>query len=277
MLAALAVSPALLAHDFLLRPRGFFVAPGATVTVPVFNGTFERSENAIRRTRLTHLVLAGPDGRRAIDRAGWTEREPRSGVAVGLGQTPGTYVIGAALAPRRITLAGPAFAAYLAEEGITPILDLRRAKGLTARSARESYAKAAKTLIAVTGADGHVVAARDRSAALEPLGFPAEIVPLADPYTLAVGDTLPVRCLVGGRPIGGWTILAGGQIGTSTQPIPPQTLTSNGDGIAAVRLTHDGHWFIKFVNMREFPTKTGVDYVSRWATLTFGLLPAGAR
>ena len=102
-------------------------------------------------------------------------------------------------------------------------------------------------------------------------------MPIEDPYALAVGDTLRVRCLVGGRPIAGWTILAGGQIGTSTAPIPPQSATSDGDGIAAVRLTHDGHWFIKFVNMRESSAKTGVDYVSRWATLTFGLLPAGAR
>jgi hypothetical protein len=253
------------------------VAPGATITVPVFNGSFERSENAIRRARLTELVLAGPEGRRAIDRAGWTERDPRSTVTVDLGHTPGTYVIGAALAPSHITLDGPAFAAYLAEEGITPILDLRKAKGLTARSARESYAKAAKALIAVTGADGHVVAARDRSAALKPLGFPAEIVPIEDPYALAVGDTLRVRCLVGGRPIAGWTILAGGQIGTSIQAIPGQILTSDGDGVVAVKLTHDGHWFVKFVNMRENSGKTGVDYVSRWATLTFGILPAGAR
>jgi uncharacterized GH25 family protein len=91
-----------------------------------------------------------------------------------------------------------------------------------------------------------------------------------------VGDILRVRCLVAGRPLAGWTILAGGQIGTSTQPIPTQTLTADRAGIAAVRLTHDGHWFVKFVNMRENSGKTGVDYVSRWATLTFGLLPAGA-
>ena len=276
--AVLAVlAPTVSAHDLLFRPRGFFVAPGAAITIPVFNGTFAASENAIRRARLTGLVLAGPEGRQPIDRGGWTETEPRSTVAVRLGRTPGTYVVGAALMPSEIQLAGPAFTSYLAEEGITPILDLRKAKGIAARSARESYAKAAKTLIAVTGADGHLASARGPSAALEALGFSAEIVPLDDPYALAVGDTLRVRCLVDGRPIAGWTILAGGQIGTSTQPIPGQKSTTDGNGVAAVRLTHDGHWFVKFVNMRENSGKTGVDYVSRWATLTFGLLPAGAR
>ena len=54
-------------------------------------------------------------------------------------------------------------------------------------------------------------------------------------------------------------------------------MTSDRDGVAAITLTHDGHWFVKFVHMRENSEKTGVDYVSRWATLTFGILPAGAR
>jgi hypothetical protein len=271
------LAPAVSAHDLLFRPRGFFVAPGAAISIPVFDGTFAASERAIRRTRIADLVLAGPDGRQRIDRAGWTERAPRSSVAVRLGRTPGTYVVGVALAPSEIRLAGPAFTSHLAEEGLTPILDLRRAGGISGRPARESSVRAAKTLIAVTGADGHLAPARGGGAAQEIMGFPAEIVPIDDPYTLAVGGTLRVRCLVDGRPLAGWTILAGGQIGTSAQPIPGQTLTSDGDGVASVRLTHDGHWFVKFVNMRKNSGKTGVDYVARWATLTFGLLPAGAR
>ena len=151
--------------------------------------------------------------------------------------------------------------------------------GRLGQRARESYAKAAKTLIAVTDAAGHLAppARAGASAALVASGYAAEIVPLVDPYTVGVGATVPVRALVGGRPLAGWTIRAGGTIGTSTTAIPTQVLTTDRDGRADVRLTHDGHWFVAFVHMVDAPPGGSVDYVSRWATLTFGVLPADAR
>jgi hypothetical protein len=261
------------AHELFLRPRGFFVAPGATITLPVLNGTFSASEHAIQRTRLTDLSRLAPGGTRTpIDRATWTARDPRSTVRVAV-DGPGTYVVGVELAPHPITLDGKAFDAYLAEERITPILERRRATGRLGTRARESYAKAAKTLIAVTDAAGHIVAPGGASAALTPLGYAAEIVPLVDPYAIGVGGTVPVRALVGGKPLAGWTVRAGGTIGTSAAPMPVQELTTGADGRVDVRLTHDGHWFVAFVHMRDGTNAEGADYVSRWATLTFGVLP----
>jgi hypothetical protein len=273
--ALVAVASLASAHELFLHPRGFLVAPSATLTLPVLNGTFTASENAIERARITDLSLRGPGGRTPVDRATWTERDPRSTVRVTLAG-PGTYVVGVEIGARTIALDGPAFDRYLAEEGITPILDRRRASGRLGRPARESYAKAAKTLIAVTDAAGHLATpARDgTSAALVASGYAAEIVPLVDPYTVGVGATIPVRALVGGRPLAGWTIRAGGTIGTSTTPIPTQVLTTDRDGRATVRLTHDGHWFVAFVHMIDAQPGGSVDYVSRWATLTFGVLPA---
>jgi hypothetical protein len=272
--ALVAVASLASAHELFLHPRGFLVAPRATVTLPVLNGTFTLSENAVERARISDLSLRGPDGRTAIDRAAWTERDPRSTVRVTVAG-PGTYVVGVEIGARTLSLDGPAFDAYLAEEGITPILDRRRATGRLGRPARESYAKAAKTLIAVTDANGHLAApARDRaSAALVPSGYAAEIVPLVDPYTVGLGASVPVRALVGGKPLAGWTIHAGGTIGTSTAPIPMQVLTTDRDGRADVRLTHDGHWFVAFVHMVDAPAGSAVDYVSRWATISFGVLP----
>jgi hypothetical protein len=272
--ALVAVASLASAHELFLHPRGFLVAPHATITLPVLNGTFIASENAIEPARITDLSLRGPGGRATIDRAAWTSRDPRSTVRVTVAG-PGTYVVGVEIGERTIALDGPAFDRYLAEEGITPILDRRRAAGHLGRAARESYAKAAKTLIAVTDAAGHLSApARaEGSAALVASGYAAEIVPLVDPYTVGVGASVPVRALVGGRPLAGWTIHAGGTIGTSTAAIPRQVLTTDRDGRVDVRLTHDGHWFVAFVHMVGAPPGAPVDYVSRWATLSFGVLP----
>jgi Domain of unknown function (DUF4198) len=273
--ALVAVASIASAHELFLHPRGFLVAPHATITLPVLNGRFTASENAIERARITDLSLRGPGGRTAIDRATWTERDPRSTVRVTVAG-PGTCVIGVEIGARTIALDGPAFDRYLAEEGITPILERRRATGRLGQRARESYAKAAKTVIAVTDAAGHLAAPvrAGESAALVANGYAAEIVPLVDPYAVTVGDTLPVRALVGGRPLAGWTIRAGGTFGTSTEAIPPQVLTTDHDGRATVRLTHAGHWFVAFVHMVDAPPGDSVDYVSRWATLTFGVLPS---
>ena len=270
ILAAAAVGSA---HDLFFHPRGFFIGPDATVTIPVFNGTFTRSDDPVARTRLTDLSLRGPAGRAAIAPAAWISRDRRSTVQVRVGG-PGTYVLGAALAPRTIALAGAEFDAYLAAEGIEPILAERRRAGRLRRDARESYAKAAKTIVAVTDAGGRVVApAGAASAATEPFGYAAELVPLADPYAIGRGGTLPVRALVDGQPLAGWVVIAGGTVGTSTTPIPVQRLTTDAGGRVAVRLTHDGHWFVKFVHMRAAAPRAGVDYASAWATLTFGVIP----
>ena len=79
----------------------------------------------------------------------------------------------------------------------------------------------------------------------------AEVVPLVDPYTVGVGGTVPVRALVGGTRLAHGRLRAGGTIGTSSVSIPVQDLTTDAEGRAQVRLTHDGHWFVAFVHMVE--------------------------
>jgi hypothetical protein len=274
--ALIAAGTIVSAHDFFLHPRGYLLAPRATVTIPVLNGTFTASENAVERGRLRDLSLWGPAGRQAIPLSAWTDRDPRSTVRISVGGA-GTYAVGVEIAPRTIALDGAAFDAYLAEEHIGAVLDRRKATGKLGLAARESYAKAAKALLAVTDPGGHLVPASPASAPASParqvFGHTAEIVAEMDPYALHVGASLPVRCLIGGKPLAAWTIVAGGTIGTSDVAMPVQTVTTDRDGRATVRLTHDGHWFIRFVHMREAPPGEGVDYVSRWATLTFGVQP----
>ncbi len=220
--ALVAVASLASAHELFLHPRGFLVAPHATITLPVLNGTFAASENAIERARIIDLSLRGPGGRTPIDRATWTERDPRSTVRVTVAG-PGTYVVGVEIGARTIALDGPAFDRYLAEEGITPILDRRRATGRLgqprARVLREGGEDADRRHRRGR-ASRAAGARRGIRGARWPSGYAAEIVPLVDPYTVGVGATVPVRALVGGRPLAGWTIRAGGTIGTSTTRHP---------------------------------------------------------
>jgi hypothetical protein len=245
--AVVAAAATAAARDVYLRPRGFFLGPGAVITLPVLAGAFSRSEHGVQRGRVIDLSLWGPAGRRPIDRATWTERGPRSTVRVEVG-APGTYVVGVALGP-----------------------------GTAGRGPRVI---SAKTLLAVTDATGHLLPAatlRAGSAATAVFGHEAEIVPQVDPYALDVGDRLTVQARLGGRPLAGTRLRAGGTIGTSATPIPDQSPTTGVDGTATIHLTHDGHWYVAFSHARASASAAAVRVVARDATLTFGLLPAGAR
>jgi len=54
------------AHDLFIRPDAFFVPAHTKVVVPVLNGTFSTTENAVARDRLADLSVVGPFGRRTV-------------------------------------------------------------------------------------------------------------------------------------------------------------------------------------------------------------------
>jgi hypothetical protein len=261
VLTAFSVTLVAHAHDLFLRPESFFLRPHTRAIIPVLNGTFSRSDNAVDPERLEDLSVVTPGGRERLDRSAWTGVEPRSTVNVAVGGG-GTYLVAAAIKPRTLALEGQAFTAYLREEGIETVLRARQEAGVSARPARERYAKTVKTLLQVGDTPAGEMAA--------PLGYFAEIVPLANPYTLKVGATLDVRCFVDGRPLADWRIQAGGRRGDGAQRLPVQSVRTDRDGRAGVRITAAGEWYVKFVYMREV-AEPGVDYESKWSTLTFAV------
>ena len=98
------------------------------------------------------------------------------------------------------------------------------------------------------------------------LGYPAEIVPLANPYAIARGATLRLRCLVDGRPVGNQMVLWAGE--ARGQTLTQRSTRTDSSGVAEVMLDAAGRWYVKFVHMVR-ATQRGVDYESKWATLTF--------
>ena len=85
-----------------------------------------------------------------------------------------------------------------------------------------------------------------------------------------------MKCLVGGRPLSApATVFAGGRRSGGEARIAVQRLTPDDDGLVTVRLTDAGDWYVKFVHMEE-ADEAEANYVSRWATLAFAVLP-GAR
>lgn len=247
------------AHDMFLRAERFVIPPNSDVVVRLLNGTFSRSENAIVRTRVRDASVAGPRARVPIDMTTWTETGDTTTFRLRVGG-PGTYAIGVSTTQSYIALSADTFNMYLSEDGIPDILAERRAKKELDKPARERYQKHVKALLQVGDSLGQGFATA--------FGYPAEIIPLSNPYALRRGATLRVRVLVDRKPVANQFIIFGRDL--SGGRIEQRTTRSGADGTAHIPLTTAGDWYIKFIHMARVSADT-VDYESKWATLTFAV------
>jgi Domain of unknown function (DUF4198) len=259
LVAALLVISAtwLLAHDLFLKLDTYFVPPNTPVRVMVLNGTFSTSEGAVTPDRLLDLSVVGPTQRRPVDRGAWKPAGDTTWLAIRTAGS-GTYLIGASLQPRQIALPAHDFNNYLQEDGLPDVLEARTRAGELGRAVREEYQKHVKALFQV----GDTRSNTFRTV----LGYPAEVVPMQNPYALRLGDTLAVRVLVDGKPVADQLVIAGGERGG--QGMKEVQARSDSAGIARFQLDGAGKWYIKFIHMVPV-ARDSVNYESKWATLTF--------
>ena len=246
------------AHDLFLRPDSLFVAPNSDVRIRVLNGTFSESENSISWDRIRDLSVITATGVSHPDSKAWQEAGNTSMLSF-RAREEGTYIVALSTRPREFRLEAAQFNEYLRTDGIPDILAARTRNGELDRAARERYSKHVKAVLQ---------AGQLRTGGFQTvLGYPAELVPLENPYNLKVGSALRVRTLVQGAPVANQYVLSGG-LAVDGSLIAERPARSDAAGIARVPLTSHGHWYVKFIHMTPVPGDS-VDYESRWATLTF--------
>lgn len=253
----LIAASALAAHDLFLKPQRYFVGPDEPVGVNVLNGNFERSEAALAQDRVLDLSVVGPAGREHPRDVAWKTDSVSASFTVRTGAA-GTYVVGVSTGPRVLALTAADFNEYLRGDGVPDVLEARRRAGELEKPVREQYSKHVKAVLQ---------AGEARTAGFDtPLGYPAELVPLDNPYALAAGAEMRLRALVDGRPVANQFVMAGGRTPTG-QRHPVQTPRTDADGIVRVKLAA-GTWYVKFIHMVPMPTDS-TDYQSKWGSLTF--------
>jgi uncharacterized GH25 family protein len=261
LVAALVLSAgSLAAHDLFLKLATYFLPPDTAVSALLLNGTFTKSENAVARDRFADLTLVGPGGRNTLDTTALSAQGDTTRLRFRTGAA-GTYVVGLSVRPREIALTGEQFNGYLKEEGIDEMLSERTRTGALGEAAKERYAKHVKAILQVGETRSEQYATV--------LGYTAEIVPLENPYGVRRGGSLRFRCLVGGKPMEGLMLLAGG-LTPAGREIPESRGRTDADGVARVQLSSAGRWYVKFIRMRHAPELgSGITHESQWATLTF--------
>ena len=244
-------------HELFIKLDTYFLEPGSELRVPILNGTFTLSENSVTADRVADIALAGPGKSSHIETDSWDASSDTTYLTIQLGP-PGTYVLGVSTRSRLIELDAETFNEYLELEGIPDVLELRRKNGMSEHDAVERYSKHVKAVYQVGDARS---SGWDRT-----LGFPAELVPLSNPYEFAIGEGLAFRCLVHGKPAMNQLVIAGGE--HDGEAIEEREARTGEDGIAHFLIDRPGKWYVKFIHMAQ-SEEEGVDYESNWATISF--------
>lgn len=101
------------------------------------------------------------------------------------------------------------------------------------------------------------------------LGQDFEIVPMADPGTLAQGDYLPVKILFKGKPLASAQVLAT-YMGFSTEKNTFAYATKTDKaGVAKIKTLHYGVWLITASNIQDYPDEQECDQYKFSSSLTF--------
>lgn len=257
---AMALSTAsLFAHDFWIEPTTFSPEAGEIVGVRLRVGQDFLGDPVPRDPALINQFLVeDAEGRRPV--VGRPGADPAGLLRVA---TPGLVVIGYQSSPIATHLAAEKFNQYLKEEGLDAVAALRARRG-QADVAREIFSRCAKSLV-LSGAPSKRQG--DRS-----LGFTLELVAERNPYTMAVGQDLPVLLTYESRPLAGALVVAMNR----SNPSHKLTARSDKDGRVRFRLPRTGVWLIKAVHMVEAPAGANAEWASYWASLTFELKESAA-
>lgn len=247
-----------LAHDLFLKLDTYFVEPGSKVSIKVLNGSFIASEGPVAFERLADVSTILPDGKRTKAAETDFTKDEKTAYINFQPRESGTYVVGLSTLPREIKLSGKDFNAYLEEDGIPDTLAERKKNSELEKGVRERYSKHVKTAFQV----GEALTGNHKQV----FGYPVEIVPRNNPYSLKVGDTLVFICLKDGKPIPNQYVMTGYDDGTNHRP--SENIRSDKKGVVRLKISVAGKWYVKFIHMTRL-NEPKLDYESKWASFSF--------
>lgn len=258
VLLAVVLCSTAVAHDLFLKLDSYFLRPNSRATVRLLNGTFLKSDGAVARERFQDVSLVAPgvasSSEELID---WRDEGKTTVMEIETG-APGTYVVGVSTRSREISLKAADFNDYLSHDGIPDTLLVRKKDGELGKDVRERYSKHVRAIFQV----GNKLTDDYK----KPLGYPVELIPQQNPYSLKAGDTITVLCTLGGQPLANQFLLAG----WATRAGKLHTISARSDskGLARIKLSVAGKWYVKFIHMTPL-AETDLNYESKWASLTF--------
>ena len=256
---ALALPASLQAHAFWLQPDDYHVEKNESITFNFRVGDGAEAEDwDLYWDRVVSLRSYQADG--VVDRQAEivattdTERGGASFSFVG----DGTHIVAFESQTSFSDLKPDRFDAYVREEGLTAIAEVRRANGGSVGNGTELYSRRSKALIQVGDdlTDNVTI----------PIGQTLEIVPEINPYTLSGEAQMPLRVMYRGKPLGGATVHFV-DLDRGGEAIKRQT---DSDGRVAFEIADKGRWLFDVVWATPSPQNDRADFSTIFSSLTFG-------
>jgi uncharacterized GH25 family protein len=252
-IALLLSTASALAHDFWIEPTHFAPELGQVVGLRLRVGvSLVGDPVGVTPEYFKQFVVEAGQQRRPVNVR--DSADPAGQVRI---TAPGLQVVGYHGQPSRIELGADKFNAYLKDEGLEAVLKQRARRKQSQASARELYARCAKSLLQSGPADA---AQHDQR-----LGFALELIAERNPYAMRVGQALPLQLIYEGRPLRGALVVAL----NSLNPGQKLSARTDRDGRVRLALPPGGMWLVKAVHMVPAPAGSDADWSSLWASLSF--------
>jgi len=250
LLCPLSSRPAI-AHEFWIEPQQFRAAPGAKVPIRLYVGQYFKG-NSLPFLTDSFERFYYADARGTGNIRGVLGDDPAATLAV---RAPGRIWIVLRSTYYDLTYDKPGeFEAFLAKEGIDHLVPGAQRGKLPVK---ETYSRCAKSLlVAGSAASG---SAPDRA-----FGLPLELVAESDPYAGRSAE-FKVRLLYRGAALPGALVTA------FHKAVPDRRLEARTDasGRARLALDREGIWLLNAVHLLPAPKKSGAQWETLWASLTF--------
>lgn len=246
-------------HEFWIEPQAFTVAPGDTIVADLKVGEeFEGIRHSYLPATFRLFEMAQGDVRTAV--------ESRLGDRPALNQAAaeGLTVLLHVTTDSRLTYREFAkFESFVSHKDAAWAVAAHATRGLPEAGFVEAYSRYAKALVAV----GHGAGA-DRAYGLE-----TELVALANPYTDAIADGIPVQLLYQGEPRRAAQIEVFERAPDGS--ISVLTARTDEEGVATIPVAPGHDYMLDAVVLREpseaLAAEKGAVWESLWANLTFGV------
>jgi uncharacterized GH25 family protein len=250
-------SSLLFAHEFWLMPNKFRVKINELMTLTFYVGEDFTGEMWGKRKERT-LKVTDFIGKKQTDLTNLAIQSDSNDIKLSF-EKEGTHVLTMQSKNSFIALEAEKFNAYLKDDGIDNIYELRQKNGDLDKPSRELYSRCAKTLIQVGD--------KMDKTFKKNTGMPLEIIPLQNPYLAKIGDKMTVKVLFEGKSLADKMIVAWNK--TATTKTRQQKLRTDAKGEMSFILDEKGQWMISTVQMIALANNPEANYQSYWGNLTF--------
>lgn len=242
------------AHEFWLAVGKFIVKVGDAVPISFFVG--EDFNGEIWEGKMASFYLYNAKGKESIADIFPSKPEEKTTLTF---KTEGTQLLAFNSQDKLIELEPAKFLAYLEEDGLVEVIELRKKRKETDKKGRESYQRCAKALVQVGGKMDNTFKTRVKHT--------LELLPEQNPYQLQAGEKLTFRLVFKNKELPNTLVKIWHKKEGKLTKTEQRT---DSKGMISFEMQKQGEYMVSAVQMIPHKAIKDADWQSYWASFTFG-------